>query len=93
VVASLIKHTDDAPNKKRGAMMPSTKYRDYRISYYLLSEGWSAHIYRPSSPLIMRNGMVTATVEEGEEVLLEGARARIDDAESSLPPTKPRTVK
>jgi hypothetical protein len=72
--------------------MQSATYRGYRIGYHCESK-WFAHIYRPSSPLIMRNGTVQATREEGEAVLLERARVRIDEAEARLPPIKPRPVK
>jgi hypothetical protein len=69
--------------------MQSTTYRNYRISYHFKSGKWSAHVYRPSSPIIMRNGIINATAEEGEALLLERVHAMIDKAEALLPPLPP----
>jgi len=71
--------------------MQSTTHRNYRISYHFKSGQWLGYIYRPSSPLIMRNGTITATAEEGESILLERARARIDEAEAAILSVLPRT--
>ena len=35
--------------------------------------------------MVMKNGFLTATLEEGEGVLLERARARIDEEETGAP--------
>ena len=60
--------------------MRTTTYRGYKIRHGRGLE-WFAHIYRPSSPLIMTDGVVTASLGEGEAVALERAKARIDAEE------------
>jgi hypothetical protein len=60
--------------------MKTIKYRDYTISYELRTR-WLAQIKRPGAYMIMKDGMIRASAEEGEEVLLARCRARIDQEE------------
>jgi hypothetical protein len=60
--------------------MQTTVYRGYTIRYGSNLD-WFAHIYRPGSPLIMTNGVVTVSLEEGAERLLALVRAYIDREE------------
>ena len=60
--------------------MKKIKYRDYTISYDLLTR-WLAQIRRPGAYMIMKDGIIRASLEEGEEVLLERCRERIDREE------------
>lgn len=62
--------------------MQETTYRGYRILYHCVAE-WFAHIYRPGSNLAMGGPTITATREEGEQVLLSRVHARIDQEESA----------
>jgi hypothetical protein len=61
--------------------MRNTMYRRYVISYEQTRTGWRAQIRRPGGYLIMRNGLITATAVEGEDVLLSRCRERIDEEE------------
>ena len=61
--------------------MQETEYKSYRIRYHCVAE-WFALIFRLGSNLAMGGANITATVEEGEQVLLSRARARIDQEES-----------
>jgi hypothetical protein len=59
-------------------------YRGYTIRYGRNLD-WFAHVYRPGSPLIMTDGVLVASLEEGEERVLALARARIDAEEGKQP--------
>ena len=61
--------------------MREIKHREYSIRYRNTGVRWTAHIRRPGGFLVMRDGFVTATLQEGEAVLLERARATIDAEE------------
>ena len=61
--------------------MRNTMYREYVISYEQTRNGWRAQIRRPGGYLIMRNGLLTATIVEGEDALLSRCRERIDNEE------------
>lgn len=61
--------------------MQETFYRGYRIRYHCVAE-WFAHIYRPDSKTAM-SGIIKASRQEGLDVLLSRARARIDQEEST----------
>ncbi len=60
-------------------------YRDYTIRYGF-NLNWFAHIYRPGSPLIMTEGVVEAPLGEGETVVLNLAKARVDEEEATRGP-------
>ena len=62
--------------------MLETTYRGYRIRYHCTS-GWFTHIYPPGSGLALGGDIITATREEGEQVLLSRACARIDHEETN----------
>ena len=66
---------------RRTEPMPHLEYCGYDIRYEERAHGWVAHIRRPGGVLIMRDGTISATLDEGEEVLLELCRARIDKEE------------
>lgn len=59
--------------------MREVTHRGYAIRYQLKLNRWSAHVLRPGGFMVMRDGFITATVDEGEEVLLRRALARIDE--------------
>jgi hypothetical protein len=61
--------------------MRQVEYRGYSIRYEKRTHGWVAHIRRPGGFVIIRNGIIGATLDEGEEILLQLARARIDEEE------------
>jgi hypothetical protein len=62
--------------------MQETTYKGYRIKYHCTTE-WFAHIYRPGSNSIMSGPIITASREDGEQVLLSRVYARIDQEESA----------
>lgn len=53
-------------------------YRGHSIRYHQRNGRWSAQIRRPGGFMVMKDGFITAAAEEGEGVLLDRARARID---------------
>jgi hypothetical protein len=53
-------------------------YRGYAVRFRSSDEHWSAHIRKPGGLFVMRGGFLTATLEEGQAVLLERAKALID---------------
>jgi hypothetical protein len=55
-------------------------YRGYSIRYDLRGT-WTAQIRRPGGYVVMRDGFITATTDEGEQILLKRARERIDQEE------------
>jgi len=57
-------------------------HRGYSIRFHQRNGRWSAQVRRPGGFLVIKDGFVTATLEEGEAVLLERARARIDEEEA-----------
>lgn len=59
--------------------MQITHYKGYFIRYHRTSE-WLAQIYRAGSNLAIAGPRITAT-EEGEQILLARAHARIDEEE------------
>lgn len=63
----------------------SANYRGYTIRYGSDLD-WFAHVYRPGSPLIMTDGVLTASLEEGEQRVLALARKRIDQEEDKQTP-------
>ena len=62
--------------------MQETTYKGYRIRYHCTSV-WFTHIYPPGLGLALGDDIITATREEGEQVLLSRARARIDNEETN----------
>jgi hypothetical protein len=64
--------------------MREVQYRGYSIRFHRTDVRWSAQIRRPGGFMVMRDGFVTATIEEGETVLLERARVRIDAEEKAV---------
>jgi len=62
--------------------MQETTYKGYRIKYHCVAE-WFAHIYPPGFPLALGGPTITASRDEGEQVLLSRARERIDQEESN----------
>lgn len=58
--------------------MREVDYRGYSIRFHFRSDRWSAHIRRPGGFVVIKDGFITATAEEGEAVLLNQARFRID---------------
>lgn len=62
--------------------MQETTYKSYRIRYHCTSE-WFTHVYPPGSGLALGGNIITATREEGEQVLLSRARARVDQEEGN----------
>lgn len=59
-------------------MQRETTHRGYSIRYRCSDEDWSAYIRRPGAFGLMPGGMVTATLDEGEMVLLRRVYERID---------------
>ena len=57
--------------------MKQTNYCGYRISFDCNAE-WFALIYAPGAPFPMGD-MPKASLQEGEQILLERARAAIDE--------------
>jgi hypothetical protein len=53
-------------------------YRGHSIRYHQRNGRWSAQVRRPGGFLVMKDGFMTAAADEGESVLLDRARARID---------------
>lgn len=66
--------------------MRTVLHRDYSIRFHQRNGRWSAQVRRPGGFVVMKNGFVTATLEEGEGVLLDRARARIDEEEDGVSP-------
>lgn len=64
------------------AAMREVIYRGYSIRFHLRSN-WSAQIRRPGGFMVMRDGFIVASAEEGEGVLLARCRERIDKEEDS----------
>jgi hypothetical protein len=60
--------------------IPEVKYRGYSIRYEFRTK-WVAQVRRPGGYMIVKDGIIWATPEEGEAGLLERARARIDKEE------------
>ena len=58
--------------------MKEERHLGYLIKYNFTGADWEARIYRPGSGIIMSDGIVTATKDEGEGMLLARARSRID---------------
>jgi hypothetical protein len=58
--------------------MQQTTYRGYSIRFHRTDRYWSAQIRKPGGFVILRDGYITATHEEGAPVLLTRACARID---------------
>jgi hypothetical protein len=65
----------DNKNKKT---MKEVIYRGYSIRFHSTPLRWSAQVRRPGGHMVLKDGFITATLEEGESVLLERARARVD---------------
>src|SRR5215207_10317692 len=57
--------------------MQETTYKGHLITYYLHGQ-WSAVIWRPSANRARTRQTVTATKDEGPEMLLARVRTRID---------------
>jgi len=57
--------------------MKEKQHRGWRIRYHCTGE-WLAEVYRPGS-LMAENGRSVATLEEGEDVVLQRARQKIDE--------------
>jgi len=57
--------------------MREESYKGYRIRFHCTSE-WFAHIYQPDSNVAMALPVVTATRAEGEKILLQRVKQRID---------------
>ena len=64
--------------------MRELEYRGYSIRFSC-NANWTAHIRKPGGFLILKDSFITASLEEGEGVLLERARARIDQEEGGSP--------
>jgi cation transport regulator ChaC len=60
--------------------MKETTYRGYRIFYQYTVE-WFGNITRPGRRLRLEEPLPSATLEEGEEVLLRRLRTYIDRLE------------
>lgn len=58
--------------------MRDVTHREFIIRYRNSGVRWSAHIRRPGGFIVLRDGFISATPEEGEAVLLQRARERID---------------
>jgi hypothetical protein len=61
--------------------MKEVTHRGYSIRFHSTLVRWSAQIRRPDGYMILKDGFITASLDEGETVLLERARARIDAEE------------
>ncbi len=61
--------------------MKEVTYRGYSIRFHSTPLRWSAQVRRPGGYMILKDGFITATLDEGENILLERARARIDAEE------------
>jgi hypothetical protein len=57
--------------------MKEKQHRGWRIRYHCTGE-WLAEVYRPGS-LRAESELSVATVEEGEDALLQRARQKIDE--------------
>ena len=68
--------------------MRETSYRGYSIRYRNTGVRWSAHIRRPGGFMVMKDGFLAASLEEGEAVLLQRARAKIDAEEDAALPSR-----
>ena len=60
--------------------MREIEYRGYSVRFDFRNGRWSAHVRKPGGFIVIKDGFITATAEEGETVLLDRARARIDQA-------------
>lgn len=67
--------------------MKEEVYRGYSIRFHFRNDRWSAQVRRPGGFMVMKDGFINATPEEGEHVLLERARARVDSEEDRTPLT------
>lgn len=63
-----------------GKDMQITHYKGYFIRYHRTTE-WLAQIYKAGSNVAIAGTRITATSDEGEQILLARARARIDEEE------------
>jgi hypothetical protein len=68
-------------NGRRTEDMRQVEYRGNNIRYEERVHGWVAHIRRPGGFVIMRKGIINATLDEGEEALMQLSRACIDEEE------------
>jgi hypothetical protein len=60
------------------SVMREIDYRGYSIRFDFRNGRWSAHVRRPGGFIVIKDGFITATAEEGESGLLARARALIE---------------
>jgi len=62
--------------------MRETTYQGYRIRFHCTNV-WFAHIYRPGLNVMMKE-VITASRQEGEQVLLKRVHDQIDEVIADL---------
>ena len=66
-------------------MTRTIQHCGYIVRFGFRNDRWAAHVLKPGGLLIIKDGSVTATADQGEAVLLERARARIDQERRTRP--------